>query len=374
MLFDLQVVMLFDLPPTMSFDLPLFYFTYFILVFVLSVLLNSLFLRFSRTLGIRKSENIVRWSEVYKPALGGITFYITFLFSLIVYSLFFQPTTVLLHSEILGLLGTCTVAFLMGLADDAYDTNPLLKFSSQVFCGIILIYCGIYIHVFENIYFNYLITMLWVVGLMNAINLLDNMDAVTSVVVMGALVTIISILLVDKSATSVFLTLMLGTASAICAFLLFNWHPSKMFMGDTGTQFLGAFMATISILFLWNTSPANSDILTGTKGFLSAIITFALPIIDTTVVFTNRILKGTSPFIGGKDHTTHHLYYLGLKETQIALLYAVYSAISFVMVITINKYISTWSPLYCGIFAGYFLLSLIGFFIITRIKKKNNAV
>jgi UDP-GlcNAc:undecaprenyl-phosphate GlcNAc-1-phosphate transferase len=262
----------------------------------------------------------------------------------------------------------------MGLADDAYDTNPLLKFSSQVFCGIILIYCGIYIHVFENIYFNYLITMLWVVGLMNAINLLDNMDAITSVVVLGSLVTIISILLVDKSATSVFLTLMLGTASAICAFLLFNWHPSKMFMGDTGTQFLGAFMATISILFLWNTSPANSDILTGTKGFLSAIITFALPIIDTTVVFTNRILKGTSPFIGGKDHTTHHLYYLGLKETQIALLYAVYSAISFVMVITINKYISTWSALYCGLFAGYFLLSLIGFFIITRIKKKNNAV
>ncbi len=323
---------------------------------------------------MRKSENIVRWSEVYKPALGGITFYITFLFSLIVYSLFFQPTTVLLHSEILGLLATCTAAFLMGLADDAYDTNPLLKFSSQVFCGIILIYCGIYIHIFENIYFNYLITMLWVVGLMNAINLLDNMDAITSVVVLGALVTIISILLVDKSATSVFLTLMLGTASAICAFLLFNWYPSKMFMGDTGTQFLGAFMATISILFLWNTSPADSDILTGTKGFLSAIITFALPIIDTTVVFTNRILKGASPFVGGKDHTTHHLFYLGLKETQIALLYAVYSAISFVMVITINKYISTWSALYCSIFAGYFLLSLVGFFIITRIKKKNNAV
>ncbi|HXB12116.1 MAG TPA: hypothetical protein VNZ45_09040, partial [Bacteroidia bacterium] len=118
----------------------------------------------------------------------------------------------------------------------------------------------------------------------------------------------------------------------------------------------------------------DSDILTGTKGFLSAIITFALPIIDTTVVFTNRILKGTSPFIGGKDHTTHHLYYLGLKETQIALLYAVYSAISFVMVITINKYISAWSALYCSIFGGYFLLSLVGFFIITRIKKKKNAV
>ncbi|NNM94816.1 MAG: hypothetical protein HKL88_05050, partial [Bacteroidia bacterium] len=108
----------------MSSNLPLFYFTFFGVVFGLSILLNSLFLKFSGTLGIRKGENIIRWSATSKPAMGGITFYITFLFSIIVYSLFFQPTTVLLQSEMIGLLCSCTVAFLMGLADDAYDTNP----------------------------------------------------------------------------------------------------------------------------------------------------------------------------------------------------------------------------------------------------------
>jgi UDP-GlcNAc:undecaprenyl-phosphate/decaprenyl-phosphate GlcNAc-1-phosphate transferase len=364
----------------MLFNLPLFYFTFFILVFVLSVLLNSLFLKFSGTLGIRKSENIIRWNTMFKPALGGITFYITFLFSLIVYSLFFQPTTVLLHSEILGLLSACTVAFLMGLADDAYDTNPLLKFSSQVFCGIILIYCGIYINIFPNIYFNYVVTMLWVIGLMNSVNLLDNMDAVTSVAVVGSLAAIISILLINHSTTSIFLTLMIGVLSAVCAFLLFNWYPSKMFMGDTGTQFLGAFLASVSILFLWNNNAfpgvvQNSASMTSeSKNILSALLTFALPIIDTTVVFTNRILKGTSPFVGGKDHTTHHLFYLGLNEPQIAFLYAAYSGVCCIVVIVMNKYITTWTTTYCCLFGAFFLLSLTSFFIITRLKKNHNEV
>lgn len=357
----------------MALNLPLFYFTYFTLVFVLSILMNSLFLRFSRTLGMRKSENIIRWSDISKPAMGGITFFIIFLLSLIVYSLFFAPTMVLLHSETLGILAACTVAFLMGLADDAYDTNPILKFSTQVFCGIILIYSGIYIHLFNNVYFNYLLTMLWVVGLMNAINLLDNMDAITSVVSLASIVTMISVLLIQRSTTSVFLTLMLGTASSICAFLLFNWHPSKMYMGDTGAQFLGVFLAALGILFLWNITP-DTGALPDTKRALSAILTFALPIIDTTVVFFNRMIKGKSPFIGGKDHTTHHLHYLGLKEPQIAVLYTLYSGLSMLCVIAMNKYITNWTSFYCILFAGYFVLSLATFFVITRIKKKNNAV
>jgi len=354
-------------------NLPLLYFTYFTLVFVLSILMNSLFLRFSRTMGIRKSEGTIRWSDIYKPALGGITFYITFLLSLVAYTLFFQSSNLLLHSEILGLLAACTVAFLAGLADDAYDTNPILKFSSQVFCGILLIYSGIYIQVFPNIYFNYIMTMLWVVGLMNAINLLDNMDAIASIVVLAALSTMISLILIEKSVTSVFFILMLGTSSAILAFLFFNWHPSKMYMGDTGTQFLGAFMAALSILFLWNAS-SESKLMPPDQKVLSAIITFALPIIDTTVVFFNRLLKGTSPFTGGKDHTTHHLFYLGLNEPQIAVLYIAYSSICVSLVVFMNKYISSWSNIHTIIMASFFLISLITFFVITKIKKKRNVI
>lgn len=319
-------------------------------------------------MGVRKSEGTIRWSEVHKPALGGITFYITFLIALITYSLFFSASQFLMHTEIIGLLAACTIAFMMGLADDAYDTNPILKFSTQVLCGIILIYAGIYVQVFSNIYLNYIVTMLWVVGLMNAINLLDNMDAIASIVVLGALSTMISLILIEKSITTVFFILMLGTSSSILAFLFFNWHPSKMFMGDTGTQFLGLFMAALSIMFLWNGTFSTIP-LPPEKKIISAILTFALPIIDTTVVFFNRLMKGTSPFRGGKDHTTHHLYYLGLNEAQIAVLYIIYTGICLSCVVVMNKYILEWSRLYSIIMVLFFLLSLATFFVITRIKK-----
>lgn len=354
------------------FNLPLFYFTYFTLVFVFSILMNGLFLRFSKTLGVRKNAGTIRWSEVHKPALGGITFYITFLLSLITSSLLLDSSQLLMHSEVLGLLAACTIAFLMGLADDAYDTNPILKFSAQIFCGVVLIYSGIYIQVFNDIYLDYVITMLWVVGLMNAINLLDNMDAIASIVVLGALCTMISIILMEKSIATIFFILMLGTASCIFAFLFFNWSPSKMYMGDTGTQFLGLFMAALSILFLWNgTSP--SLIISPEKRILSAVLTFSLPIIDTTVVFFNRILKGTSPFKGGKDHTTHHLYYLGLNEVQIAILYIIYTFICLSCVVAMNRFILEWTKAYSIVAMLFFILSLAAFFVITRIKKTGNS-
>lgn len=353
-------------------DLPLFYFTYFTLVFVLSILMNGLFLRFSKTLGVRKNAGAIRWSDVHKPALGGITFYITFLLSLITSSLILNSPQFLMHSEILGLLAACTIAFLMGLADDAYDTNPILKFSAQVFCAIVLIYSGIYIQVFSNIYLDYIITMFWIVGLMNAINLLDNMDAIASIVVLGALCTMISIILAEKSNATLFFILMLGSSSCILAFLIFNWHPSKMYMGDTGTQFLGLFLSALSILFLWNNASSSFTIIPE-KRIVSAVLTFALPIIDTTVVFFNRLLKGQSPFKGGKDHTTHHLYYLGLNEVQIAVLYIIYTIICLVLVVVLNRYVLEWSRLCSISMFGFFVLSLAAFFVITRIKKPGNT-
>jgi UDP-GlcNAc:undecaprenyl-phosphate GlcNAc-1-phosphate transferase len=144
-----------------------------------------------------------------------------------------------------------------------------------------------------------------------------------------------------------------------------------MYMGDTVTQFLGLFLAALSILFLWNGNSSTLPILPE-KRILSAILTFALPIIDTTVVFFNRLLKGNSPFKGGKDHTTHHLYYLGLSEVQIAILYITYTGICLSCVVVMNRFIVEWTRLYSLIAMLFFLLSLSAFFVITRMKKAGN--
>lgn len=101
---------------------------------------------------------------------------------------------------------------------------------------------------------------------------------------------------------------------------------------------------------------------------------FLLPIADTTVVVINRISKGKSPFVGGKDHTTHSLAYLGLKDNQVTWVYALLSALSIFFVYTINFLITSWNILYTVIFGGFFLVALAVFFYTTsRIRDTKKA-
>jgi UDP-GlcNAc:undecaprenyl-phosphate/decaprenyl-phosphate GlcNAc-1-phosphate transferase len=107
--------------------------------------------------------------------------------------------------------------------------------------------------------------------------------------------------------------ILLGLIATLFAFLFFNWSPSRMYMGDTGSQFLGIILAYIGIKYFW-----NSTLIDGTSSLSQQIwiflIGFLLPITDTTIVTLNRILRGRSPFIGGRDHTTHNLVYFGLSH------------------------------------------------------------
>jgi UDP-GlcNAc:undecaprenyl-phosphate GlcNAc-1-phosphate transferase len=119
-----------------------------------------------------------------------------------------------------------------------------------------------------------------------------------------------------------------GVLGALVGFLRFNWNPSKIYMGDTGSQFLGVFLAATSIIFLWQFNAGNQGILQ-VKPFVLPALFFIVPIIDTTTVTIRRLLKGGSPFVGGKDHITHHLAYLGLKEKQIVFILAFTTLLSF---------------------------------------------
>ena len=150
---------------------PISYLIYFIIAIGVSFLLNQLFLKFSKNLGARTKNEVIRWESKQKPALGGISFYILFLLSIIVYSYVFNQSDVVFNKQIIGFTMAATLAFIMGLADDAYNTIPMLKLGVQISCSIILIYCGTYIQVFPYDALNYIITLLWVVGIMNAMNL-----------------------------------------------------------------------------------------------------------------------------------------------------------------------------------------------------------
>ncbi len=338
---------------------------FFLGTLMFSFLINSIMLKFVKTLGIRNQEDTtIRWSSNVKPAVGGLTFYIIFLLSITLHPFIFSYQGSIIDFQFTGIIGAVSLGFLVGLADDAYNTRPLLKFLAQVLCGIILIYSGTYINIFDYDIINYALTLMWVVGLMNSINMLDNMDGITTTVSLVVSFTIFLLMINNQEFSSVGTTVTLGLVAALLGFLYFNWNPAKMYMGDTGSQYLGVILAALSINYLWN--PVTTEEFSVSRQLLIPLLCFIIPIVDTTTVVIKRIKKGNSPFVGGKDHTTHHLSYLGFSEKQVAAIIALISIVSSIIVIYVISTIKVWSHLYTIVFVLYFLIVFFFLFIVAN--------
>lgn len=347
----------------------LIYAGFFIFTIVVALMLNGLFLRFSRNLGIRSEGDLIRWSPTQKPSLGGITFFVIFLIALASYSIFFPYKFISMDKPMLGMLGSVTLAFLMGLADDAYNTRPWLKFIVQCLCGLIVANTGFRIELTTNEYLNIGITIFWVVAMMNSINMLDNMDSITAVVSLFILFQAFLILYLHEDFSNAHIIIIVGVCGALLGFLFYNWHPSRLFMGDTGSQFLGIVLAIFGIEYFWNNPYVESTHLPVTKRLVCVGVAFLIPLVDTTTVVINRLLKRRSPFIGGKDHTTHHLSYLGLSDSQVAMTYAGISIVSTILIVVIQTSLLNWSYTYTAVFAGYMLAVGGTLYGITRYSK-----
>ncbi len=338
--------------------------------FMLSIVINSFLLKFAKTLGIRhKNDREIRWSNTSKPALGGISFYISYLMGFMFYAIIFGETDVFQNGGLLGLFLSITMAFLLGLSDDAYDTKPLIKLAIQILCGVILIATGSYIQIFPWEWFNYAITIIWVIGMMNSINMLDNMDGITTISSIFIILTILGISVPFTLTNNVDIFLLITVLGALSGFLIFNWNPSKLFMGDTGSQFLGMFLAFFSIKFLWNSGFEINDYSIFGNATL-VLITFSIPIIDTTFVTIKRLRRGQSPMVGGKDHTTHTLSYKGLSDRQVAIVFIVLGMISTLLAINIAKYIPNDS-LFLYLVCAYVILLLVVFFSFSKKTKQD---
>lgn len=338
---------------------------FFIGALLFSFLINSILLKFVKTLGMRNDKTTtIRWSDQVKPSVGGLSFYIVFLLSISLHPFIFSYDGNAIDFQFTGIIGATSLGFLMGLADDAYNTRPILKFITQLTCGIILIYSGTYIQVFDNDIFNYALTLIWVVGLMNSINMLDNMDGITTIVSTVISLAIFSQILCNGEITSVGMTIVTGLLASLLAFLYFNWSPARIYMGDTGSQYLGILLAALSIKYLWNTGATQEFVFS--RQLLIPLLSFIIPIVDTTTVVIKRIGNGKSPFIGGKDHTTHHLSYLGFSEKQVAAIIALISIVSAIIAIYVIPSIQAWSHLYTLLFIGYYLVIFITLFIIAK--------
>lgn len=301
----------------------------FVASFGLGMFFNNFFIKRPIKFLIKKAnKSAIRFSTQSKPILGGLGFYAVFLI-VIIASLLIFPEAIYLSKEYISLLIIVTMSFVMGLADDLISTPPSFKFIVQFLCAFILIFNDIYIHISPIDWINYLITILWVVGIMNSINMLDNMDAVTSLTSLSIIGGAVIFSLLYNTQTSPFgLMILISVSGTLLSFLFYNWSPSKMYMGDSGSQFLGAILAWIGISFFWNSIPLEEfQYGFNMKQALIVALAYIIPLSDTTTVTINRLLRKQSPFMGGRDHTTHHLFYLGISVRLVGVLFFVLNSV-----------------------------------------------
>lgn len=309
----------------------------FLGLFILSAGLNFLLLRWTRTLG-RKNEvnsNEIRWSDDYKPAIGGISFFIIFLIAYLAYFILYKPVSDASITTEIGIITAVALGFFTGLVDDAFNTVPWLKFAAQLTCGAVFLLSDIYINFFGIYLLDAPLTIFWTAAVMNSLNMLDNMDGIATLTTISILVAA-GLCALPLNISSIFFTLVCGgTVAALLGFMIFNWHPAKMFMGDTGSQLLGALLAGVGIIFFWN----NENLIVGHHWYSKiaiVLVAFVIPIGDSLTVTINRMMRGQSPFVGGRDHTTHHLSYAGLSDNKVALVYIVISIVSLALISVLN--------------------------------------
>ena len=276
----------------MFFNIYYLYLLLFICSLLFSIILNFLLINFAKRLKKDKLEiNQERWTNEHTPTLGGTAF--------------------------------ASLSYLLGLFDDVFYLNPIIKFLIQIIISVIMIIGGISINVFDTIWLNYLLTALWIVGIMNATNLLDNMDGTAAISVLGIAGTILSICLLNNTnnINNINVASLLIIIGILIGFLVFNWPKAKIYMGDSGSMFLGFIIAMWGIKYIWNLDSLLPNVTYHwIVPFILIAVIYCLPILDTSITFLKRILHHRSPLLGGKDHTTHHLIYLGFTNTQVLLL------------------------------------------------------
>jgi len=220
-----------------------------------------------------------------------------------------------------SLLGGATILFVAGVADDLRGLSPVAKLVAQVAAASVILVAGHRLAPGWPYWLSVAITYLWVIGITNAVNLLDNMDGLAAGIVAIAALTVAALAAVaggwGRAAPA------LAVVGAAAGFLIYNRQPARVFMGDGGSLFLGFSVAALAVLH----PGAGASGAVAVLAVPAAIM--AVPILDTTLVTFKRIASGRRITQGGRDHSSHRLVFLGLSERRAVLtLYAVAGAFS----------------------------------------------
>ena len=252
--------------------------------------------------------------------LGGLAIFYGFIISILCFAE--------IDTELRGILVGCLIIVVLGIFDDVYGLNALFKFVVQIAAALIVVMHGVRIDHFSSFglnsspyislgIFSIPITVLWIVGVTNAVNLIDGLDGLAAGVSTISTVSLFAISLITRDVGVAIVTA--AVAGAGFGFLPYNIHPAKLFMGDTGSTFLGFILSCISIVGLF-------------KGY--AVISIAvpflilgLPILDTAFALIRRVLRGQSPMHPDRGHVHHRLIDLGFDQKQTVVILLITSGL-----------------------------------------------
>lgn len=239
------------------------------------------------------------------PLLGGVAIYLGCVIALFLFDRFYVPQLVSI------LVGATFVSFL-GLWDDRHPLRPFLKLAGQCLAASIPVLSGIQVHFLHYPVLDLIVTFLWIIGITNAMNLLDNMDGLSGGVAMVA--SIFFFLLAVMNGQYLVASLAASLLGGCIGFLYYNLNPANVFMGDTGSLFIGFMLAMIGIKLRF---PHNSDLIT----WMIPVIVLGVPIFDTVLVVISRLRRKLNPFTTpGKDHISHRLVAMGITRREAVLI------------------------------------------------------
>jgi UDP-GlcNAc:undecaprenyl-phosphate/decaprenyl-phosphate GlcNAc-1-phosphate transferase len=260
-----------------------------------------------------------RWSEHTTPTFGGVG-----IFAGLAGGILAAIAVGGFHGreELLGILAGAGLLFLAGLIDDVYSLPVVVKLGAQFGAAAIVLTTGLSVEIVGNDVIAAILGVLWLVGMTNAFNLLDNMDGLAASLALIA-ATFFAIDSVTVHEERLLLVLSLSLALATLAFLPFNFRPGRpaaVFMGDSGSQVLGFTLGALGLATSWKVAETTVATL------VLPLLVLAIPILDTGLVAITRIVEGRPIHQGGKDHSSHRLVRGGLTEHRAVVLLAAIAA------------------------------------------------
>ncbi|EGL82044.1 Glycosyl transferase, family 4, conserved region-containing protein [Caldalkalibacillus thermarum TA2.A1] len=284
------------------------YIASFLLSFFVTLLSTPLVKKMAFKVGALDYPNNRKVHQEIMPRLGGLAIYLGFFVSCIV----FIPMTKLSVGLILGGI----IIVILGIIDDIYNLTPKIKLIGQIIAAITLVFFGFQVQ-FINLPFDGTwilgwlaipITILWIVGVTNSVNLIDGLDGLAAgVSAIATTVIMIIAFMMGNDFVLLYCAILLG---AILSFLIFNFYPAKIFMGDTGALFLGFNLAALSILGFKQVTVVS---------FIIPILVLGVPLSDTFFAIIRRILSHKPISSADKNHLHHCLLRMGLSHRASVL-------------------------------------------------------